>query len=71
MKTAYNFDDFKRACCVKSSKVFIELRAMEGAAEGFDLQTRKQILDFICHDGLKKREFLNSTKWRENPFPKN
>lgn len=64
---SYNYTDFKKACKNNKKNIYIPSAVREDADEYFNLPSKKQILDFICNNGLEKLIFDNNSLWKENP----
>ncbi|MDD2336124.1 MAG: hypothetical protein PHD01_06075 [Geobacteraceae bacterium] len=67
MKSAYDINDFIKAC-ESTKNVFLWDKALEGAA-AFNFKTKESILRFIRNGGLESPVHDRCKPWEKNPNP--
>lgn len=70
-KPSYILADFIKACGLGENHVFISEKARITAKADFNLNTQKQILDFIANGGIESPNLQNVKLWENNPDPDN
>jgi hypothetical protein len=63
----YEYKELQYACCNNKDVVILINQVPQTAKQDFNLRTKKEVLDFICNDGLEDLEFINTKKWENNP----
>lgn len=55
----YLFEKFRNACCEALGNVILINPVPRTAEQDFNLRTRKEVLNFICNNGLEELESVN------------
>ncbi|MDZ7794910.1 MAG: hypothetical protein U5P10_14820 [Spirochaetia bacterium] len=66
----YEYKNFREACCSHRDSIILINPVPKTAYRDFNLKNKKEVLDFICNDGLEDRVFINTKEWEKNPNPK-
>ena len=66
----YEYKNFREACCSHWDTVILINPVPKTASSDFNLNNKKEVLDFICNNGLEDLVFVNTKEWEKNPNPK-